>query len=179
MYPWSFYAETGSRDVKGYAEKCGEFFAKAKEQDSPFFLTVGFMDPHRDATRSGFGNDKEYRDVEELDVKPEDVIVPYYLNDVPEVRSELVEYYKSINRMDQGVGMILNELDKSGLLDETLIVFLSDNGAPFLNSKTTLYDAGVRLPLIVKSPLHKKGVVSPCLVSYIDILPHPGLGRSC
>ena len=171
VYPWTFFAETGSRDVKGYAEKCEEFLELAKQEKRPFFLTVGFMDPHRDGTRGGFANNQKYRDVSEPDVKPEDVEIPYYLNDIPEVRAELVQYYKAINRMDQGVGMILKHLEEYGVLDDTLIVFLSDNGAPFINSKTTLYDAGIRLPLIVRSPNHSKGVVSSNLVSYIDILP--------
>lgn len=169
VYPWTFFAEDGSRDVKGYTEKCKEFLELAKRQ--PFFLTVGFIDPHRDGTRGGFGNYQTYRDISEPELKPEDVDIPYYLNDIPQVRAELVQYYKAINRMDQGVGMILKLLEEYEVLDDTLIVFLSDNGPPFINSKTTLYDAGIRLPLVVRSPIHKKGVVSSNLVSYIDILP--------
>jgi N-sulfoglucosamine sulfohydrolase len=73
--------------------------------------------------------------------------------------------------MDYGVGLILQELEQRGFTDDTLIIFVSDNGAPFLKSKTTLYDAGVTLPLIVKSPTVNGGVVNPNLVSFLDISP--------
>ncbi|KAB5531305.1 alkaline-phosphatase-like protein [Coniochaeta sp. 2T2.1] len=55
--------------------------------------------------------------------------------------------------------------------DTTLVIFVSDNGAPFLNSKMTLYDAGVRLPLLVRQPGSNPGVVNPNMVSFVDILP--------
>jgi N-sulfoglucosamine sulfohydrolase len=99
------------------------------------------------------------------------VEIPFYLSDVPEVRLELVEYYKAISRMDIGVGLIMDALEKHMLAENTLVIFVSDNGAPFLNSKTTLYDAGVKLPLIVRSPGSTRGVVNPNMVSFLDILP--------
>ncbi|KAJ4269636.1 hypothetical protein NW762_001304 [Fusarium torreyae] len=54
-----------------------------------------------------------------------------------------------------------------------MVIFMSDNGAPFVNSKTTLYDAGVRLPLIISSPDPDvvAGTVNPNMVSFLDILP--------
>jgi N-sulfoglucosamine sulfohydrolase len=73
--------------------------------------------------------------------------------------------------MDQGVGMILAGLKRTGLYDDTLVVFLSDNGPPFINSKATLYDAGVCLPLIVRQPGGAADVVNRNMVSYVDILP--------
>ena len=51
------------------------------------------------------------------------------------------------------------------------MIFVSDNGAPFINSKTTLYDAGVRLPLLVRQPGKPGGVINPNMVSFLDILP--------
>ncbi|OZJ01632.1 hypothetical protein BZG36_05628, partial [Bifiguratus adelaidae] len=171
VYPWTVRDESDTRDVTWVAERAEAFFAKAKEADKPFYLTVGYMDPHRDSTRSGFANDANYRDVQDMIYDPAKLVVPPFLSDLPEVRLELAEYYRSINRMDQGVGKILTALDKAGLADETLVVFVSDNGSPFLNSKTTLYDAGVRLPLIVRRPGGEPGVINPNLVSFIDILP--------
>jgi N-sulfoglucosamine sulfohydrolase len=99
------------------------------------------------------------------------VEIPPFVNDLPGVRYEFAEYYKSISRLDQGVGMVLAGLKKSGLADDTLVIFLSDNGPPFINSKTTLYDAGVSLPLIMKRPGSPTGIVNPNMISYIDILP--------
>lgn len=173
VYPWQVKNESWTRDVSWSAQKAGEFFEKACNEEKPFFLTVGFIDPHRDDTRDGFGNTQEYPDtVTSNRVDPQDVRIPHYLNDLPSVRHELAEYFQSINRMDQGVGMLLAQLENAGMADNTLVVFVSDNGAPFLNSKSTLFDAGVHLPLIVRNPRGtKSGIVNPNLVSFIDILP--------
>lgn len=177
VYPWQVREESETRNVAWVADRAGAFFEKAKEEGKGFFLTVGYIDPHRDLTRGGFGN-YEQDVVNEARLKdtkvyrPEDVIVPSFLSDLPEVRQELAEYYRSIYRLDQGVGMILAELEKSVLAQDTMVVFMSDNGPPFVNSKTTLYDAGVRLPLIIQQPKEpRRGTKNPNMVSFIDILP--------
>lgn len=171
VYPWQTREESATRDVAWAAERSAAFFETAKTEDKPFFLTVGYIDPHRDNTRGGFGNSQDYKGVQHLKYDPADVSIPFFLSDVPEVRQELAEYYSAVWRMDQGVGMLLQELTKAGLDDSTLVMFTSDNGPPFVNSKSTLYDAGVRLPLIIRTPGCTPGVVNPNLVSFVDILP--------
>lgn len=174
VYPWTVREESDSRNVAWVADRAGRFFEQAKQEQKSFFLTIGYIDPHRDLTRDGFGNrDEDVHDprVSVKDYKPEDVEVPSFLSDIPEVRHELAQYYRSIHRLDQGVGLMLEKLEKAGLGDETMVVFLSDNGAPFVNSKTTLYDAGVRLPLLIRQPGARQGIRNPNLVSYVDLLP--------
>ncbi|KAJ6016305.1 Alkaline phosphatase-like alpha/beta/alpha [Penicillium herquei] len=172
VYPWDMRAESDSRDVASVADQATMFFERSKSNNQPFFLTIGFIDPHRDLTRAGFGNDGQYdHRVKKIDYSPEDVEIPPFVNDLPKVRYEFAEYYKSISRLDQGVGMVLEGLKKSGLSDDTLVLFVSDNGPPFINSKTTLYDAGVCLPMIMKCPGSSAGVVNPNMISYVDILP--------
>ena len=172
VYPWEVYEPSLSRDVRANAATAGEFFDKAAATQRPFHLTIGFRDPHRDETREGFGNDEDdVNDIAVPEYGKDDVEIPPFITDVPELRTELVEYYKSISRMDHGIGLVLEELQKRGLDKNTLVIFVSDNGAPFLNSKTTLYDAGVRLPLIVRRPGAKAGVVNNNMVSFLDILP--------
>jgi N-sulfoglucosamine sulfohydrolase len=73
--------------------------------------------------------------------------------------------------MDYGIGEILSHLEELGLADSTMVVFLSDNGPPFINSKTTLYEAGVRLPLLMRVPGRTSGIVNSHMVSWVDILP--------
>jgi N-sulfoglucosamine sulfohydrolase len=169
VYPWTTREESGTRDVAWVADRARAYFAARKADGLPFFLTIGFIDPHRDETRGGFGNDSFGAD--DPVVSPDDVAVPPFLTDLPEVRQELADYYRSVHRLDRGVGMVLDALAAEGLEGDTLVVFLSDNGAPFLNSKTTLYDAGVHLPLIVRKPGQRAGVANPNLVSFTDILP--------
>ncbi|KAH8811050.1 alkaline-phosphatase-like protein [Xylogone sp. PMI_703] len=166
--------ESKSRDVTWNVSRAEAFFEKAKETNRAFHLTIGFRDPHRDDSREGFGNDEEDVIAANINVpeyRTEDVEIPSFISDVPELRTELVEYYKSISRMDVGVGLIMQALKKHGLQENTLVIFVSDNGAPFLNSKTTLYDAGVKLPLIVRCPGSPRSIVNPNMVSFLDILP--------
>ncbi|KAK8124248.1 uncharacterized protein PG998_000007 [Apiospora kogelbergensis] len=174
VYSWEVYEESATRDVRWNAQRAGAFFDNAAAADKPFHLTVGYRDPHRDDTRGGFGNDDPDVLGAGFDIPhygPDDVEVPSYLSDLPVVRQELAEYYTSVSRMDLGVGLLLDELKRRDLDKTTLVMFVSDNGAPFLNSKTTLYDAGVRLPLIVRRPHATPGVINPNMVSFVDILP--------
>lgn len=172
-YPWQFQKESSTRDVSWVADQAGDFFEDAKREDRPFFLTVGYIDPHRDMTRSGFGNQDVFDTrVKDVQYEPSSIKVPPFINNLEESRFEFSEYYRAISRLDQGVGMMLEKLKASGLEDDTLVVFLSDNGPPFLNSKTTLYDAGVCLPFIARNPKSAtKGIENPNMVSYVDIFP--------
>ncbi|KAM0260079.1 hypothetical protein ACHAQJ_003003 [Trichoderma viride] len=171
VYPWEVRRESPSRDVAWVADQADLFFQSAKEDPRPFFLTVGFMDPHRDSTRGGFGNGDKGVSGPDATYEPAKITVPSFLNDIPEVRQEMAEYYRSVGRVDRGFGLIMEALKKAGLENDTLVVLTSDNGPPFLNSKTTLYDAGVRLPLIIRRPQGKSAVKNPNLISFIDILP--------
>jgi N-sulfoglucosamine sulfohydrolase len=69
------------------------------------------------------------------------------------------------------VGLLLDELEKSGRAKQTMVIYVSDNGMPFPRAKTTLYDAGVHLPMLVHVPGRKQGIVSEAMVSYIDVAP--------
>ena len=170
----------GNRDVMTMAAKAGEFFNTKKDQ--PFFLLIGYSDPHRSAQGmssmknvenfSGFGNTEQYEGIVPTIYKPEDVSVPDFLPDEPEVREELADQYQSITRMDTGIGSVIENLKKSGRYDETLIIYISDNGIPFPGAKTTIYDSGVHLPMIINSPtITKPGGVNNAMISFIDLLP--------
>lgn len=155
------------RNVSGIAQRARQIF-EAKDE-SPFFLVLSYVDPHRD--REGFAN-QNYPQVERITYKPAEIQVPYFLPDRPEVRAELAGYYEAISRLDQGIGMAMKALQESGKLDETLIIFVSDNGMPFPGAKTNLYDSGIHLPLIVRAPNQKKrGVVNNAMASWTDVAP--------
>src|SRR5207237_7416578 len=102
---------------------------------------------------------------------PGNVRVPAHLPDQPEVREELAEYYQSVSRMDRGVGLLLEVLRELGLLDDTLISFVSDNGIPFPGAKTTLYAAGLHLPLMIAGPGQPQGRTNQAMASWIDVAP--------
>jgi len=169
VYPWQHREESGTRDVDWVAQRARAYLDERQSADEPFFLTIGYIDPHRDETRGGFGNERF--GAQDPAVSPDDVHVPAFLTDLPEVRGELAAYYRSVHRLDRGVGLVLDALESSGLAEATLVVFLSDNGAPFHNSKTTMFDAGIHLPLIMRKPGQAAGVENPNLVSFTDLLP--------
>jgi N-sulfoglucosamine sulfohydrolase len=168
VYPFDVELPGNGRNPVQIAEQARKFVADCG--DKPFFLLVGFTDPHRAAR--GFANDGKYPpDVPAVKFDPKTVTVPYHLPDQPEVRAELAEYYQSVARLDDGVGRVLKVLADAKELDDTLVIFLSDNGIPFPGAKTTLYDSGVRLPLVVRRPGQKGGVVNSAMVSWTDVAP--------
>jgi len=129
-------------------------------QNKPFFLWVGFVDPHREY------NDSPIKKVN----NPDDVYVPPYLVDSEKTRRDLADYYDEISRMDNHIGLMLEQLEKRGLRENTLIVFLSDNGMPFPRAKGTVYDAGIKTPLIFAwDGVIKPGAKYMELVSSIDL----------
>jgi arylsulfatase A-like enzyme len=135
---------------------------RLRPMDRPFFMWFGSHDAHRVWDGESFTGLH----------RPGDVEVPPYLADTPETRADLALYYDEITRLDFFVGDVLRELERQNVLEETIVVFMSDNGRPFPRSKTHLYDDGVRTPLFVRLPkaMRKVGDVDG-LVSSIDLAP--------
>lgn len=167
VYPFE-HIQVGARDIPAIAKAARAFMTA--ESSKPFCLVVGFADPHR--SRVGFGDESQPKGLPTFAYRPEDVIVPRWLPDTPTVRKELVSYYRAVSRMDAGVGMILDALADSGAAESTLVIYISDNGPAFPGAKTTLYDPGIHLPLLVRSPAVKQGgLVNNAMVSWVDLVP--------
>ncbi|MGV3769311.1 MAG: sulfatase [Sphingobium phenoxybenzoativorans] len=157
---------SGIRDVRELAIATSSFIRST--DDRPFFVTVAYSDPHRAAV--DYGNDRRWPDVEPVVYDPRKVPIPSHLPDLPAVRADLAEYYEALSRLDSGVGMILDDLAATGRTDDTLVIFLSDNGRPFPGAKTNLYDPGLHLPLIVRAP-GAAPAVNDAMVSWVDVAP--------
>lgn len=167
-FRWDLDWQKADRDVAGMADRARAFITSAG--GSPWFLQIGYGDPHRAAV--GFGNTGKHRGVTPQKFDPKAVTVPGYLPDNDATRAELAEYYEASNRLDQGIGMVMQVLRETGQLDNTLVLFISDNGMAFPNAKTNPYDAGIHLPLIVRSPSQsKRGLVNNAMVSWTDLTP--------
>jgi N-sulfoglucosamine sulfohydrolase len=168
VYPFDVELPGNGRNPVQIAQQAKRFINDCG--DKPFFLLVGFTDPHRAAR--GFANDGKYpADVAAVTFDPKKLPVPYFLPDQPEVRAELAEYYQSVSRLDDGVGRVMKVLADAKKLDDTLVIFLSDNGIPFPGGKTTLYDSGVHLPLIIRKPGQRIAGPNSALVSWTDVAP--------
>jgi len=133
-----------------------------RPDNQPFFLWLAAVDPHR-------GYEKGIIDEPHT---AEDVILPPYVPDTEAVRRDFAMYYDEVSRLDQYVGKIVEILYRQGISDNTVILFISDNGRPFPRDKTTLYDSGIKTPWIIKWPDKIiPGSVTESLVSSIDIAP--------
>jgi len=167
---WLLPEQAGNRDVAAMGHAAGHWMRAQGER--PFFLTVGYSDPHRAGDPSQFGNTRDWPEVKRERYDPTKMVVPSHLPDLPDVRADLAQYGEAVSRLDSGVGVLLQELAASGHADDTLVIFLSDNGRPFPGAKDNLYREGIRLPLIVRSPQQqKRHLHNRAMVSWIDITP--------
>jgi arylsulfatase A-like enzyme len=103
---------------------------------------------------------------------PAQITLPPYLLDTPETRAMRCKYYTDVSWMDQQVGEVLESLTKHGFAEQTLFAFTADQGAQWPFAKWNLYDAGIRVPLIVRWPGHiQPGARTNALVTLIDLIP--------
>jgi arylsulfatase len=136
---------------------------RERPRDKPFFMWFSSYDAHR-----RWDPDEDAKPHE-----PEDAVIPPYMADFPGTRKDLASYYDEVQRLDRYVGLVVGELKRQGVLDNTVVMFMADNGRPFPRCKTWLYDSGIKTPLVVHWPkgTAKAGGVSNSLVSAIDIAP--------
>lgn len=150
-------ANTKGESLGKVGDLVGSILDKVPE-GKPFFLYFGFNQPHRK-----WGDDHEKID-------PERLILPPDWPDLPEVRLDYAKYLAEVRDLDIGIGLVENVLEERGLKDNTLVLFMGDNGEALLRGKGTLFDRGTHVPLIVRWPGKvKAGSVSDALVSGVDL----------
>ena len=126
----------------------------------PWFLYFGFNQPHR-----RWGTDHDGIDPDKLSLPPD-------WPDLPEVRLDYARYLSDVRDLDRGFGEILQVLDRRGLKENTLVIFMGDNGEALLRGKGTLHTRGTHVPLIVRWPGKvQTGSESPHLISGVDLAP--------
>jgi len=175
-FKWDFehdYQELGAgRSPTKYHDFAAEFFERCKKENKPFYFMVNSHDPHR-PFYDPEGKGKNGEEVPSRLYKPEEIYVPDYLADLPGVRKEIATYYNSVRRLDDTIGRVLAALEASGLAENTLVIFITDNGSSFPFSKANTYLASNRTPMVVRWP----GVIKPGtsdsnhFVSEVDFLP--------
>ena len=105
-------------------------------------------------------------------IKPEDIDMkrfPYFPDD-PVIRQDLARMYTNIALMDQEARNLVNDLKKSGLADNTIIIWFSDNGGPIPRGKRSLYITGTQVPFMVRLPDgYRSGEAEDRLCSFIDV----------
>ncbi len=149
---------TGTNKINT-AEHAVDFIRRHRHQ--PFFLELDFVEPHM-----------RWVEHEGLFLDPEtvNVLEHWMMPNWPEVRELAARYFVEVWYVDLVIAKVLDALDDLGLADNTFVAVTSDNGAPFPGNKITLYDRGIRTPLIVRWPSHvRAGVQSDAYVSLVDL----------
>ncbi len=146
-------------DPRDYAANFADFLEERPE-GKPFFFWLGGTEPHRVyAPGAGLSIGKKLSDVK----------VPAQWPDVETIQSDILDYYSEVEWLDEQVGKALVALEKTGELENTIVVFTSDNGMPFPRAKVNLYDAGTRMPLAIRwGKLAPGGRVVDDFVSHTD-----------
>ncbi len=154
---------------------------KNRVDDQPFFAIFNYTGTHESQVRLGdeafarrtAGLDPEQRH------EPAEIRVPAYHPDTPVVRNDWARYHDLISVLDGWIAEKLDELERSGLADSTIVFFYSDHGAGLPRGKRWIYDSGLRIPLIIRvperyrhlAPDYRPGGDTDRLVSFVDFGP--------
>lgn len=140
-----------------------EAFLEKRPKNKPFCFWYGGHEPHRKYEKdSGLKAGK----------KPQDATVPDFLPDNSVIRNDLLDFGLEIDWFDQQLGKMIQKLEESGELDNTLVVVTADNGMPFPRAKANMYEFGTHVPLAMRWKTKiMGGRTVEDLVSFIDLAP--------
>ncbi|MFI4912149.1 MAG: sulfatase [Sedimentisphaeraceae bacterium JB056] len=181
---WDFtehYSNVGyGRNPEIYYNVVTDQIKTAKSRNKPFFIMANSLDPHRpfhgSEQESFDGTYNKLKDQIAIPSKvynEDDIEVPGFLPDLPDIRKEMAQYYSSCRRADDTVGMILKAVSDSGTMDNTMIVFLSDHGMAVPFAKSNAYVNSTKTCMIVswKDKVKAGSLVDNNIISAIDIAP--------
>lgn len=132
------------------------------DKSQPFFAVFNWLGTH----------ESQDWDISNVKTDPKSVNVPPYYPDNEIIRRNIAKMYDNIARLDSVVGVLVNELEREGELDNTIIFFWGDHGDGLPRAKRWLYDSGLNVPLIIRFPGSKDaGTVNGQLISSIDFGP--------
>ena len=136
---------------------------KNRQKGQPFFSVFNFNVTHE----SSIWKNKNTYSKEEL----ENVKIPNIFPNEDAIRSDLLTNYKNIEKLDKQIGVIIDQLKADGLYENTIIFFFSDHGGPFPRFKRSIYETGLRVPLVVKWINDTCRGNANQLVSFVDFAP--------
>lgn len=145
---------------------------KNRGKKQPFFAIFNIGTSHESSIHRSIPGDQ-------LRHRPEDVTLPPYHPDTPEMRHDWAQYYDKVEDMDGEVGAFLKELEEAGLAENTIVFYYGDHGGVLGRSKRYLYETGTHVPMIVRIPEKYKqlypftepGGQIERLVSFVDLAP--------
>lgn len=132
-------------DNSYWDESSNKAHYKNRPDGKPFFAIFNIQDSHE----SSLFNKAP---AEPQRLKPVDIELPPYLPDLPEIRKDMARYHDRITDMDAKVGKIIDDLEKAGVADNTIVIYNSDHGGILPRGKRYLEETGVKIPLIIRIP---------------------------
>jgi N-sulfoglucosamine sulfohydrolase len=167
VFPWDLTADDSGRNPRELARQFAEFLQAAKASGKPFFMNCNLTDPHRPF----YGTGPDPIGMLAREIAPAEVPIPDTLEDLPDVRTELAQYYNSVQRMDVSFGLAIGALRAAGEFERTAIVFVSDHGMPLPFGKATVYNNGPWCPLLIRWPGMDAPQAQQAFTSGVDLLP--------
>ncbi|WP_353517135.1 sulfatase [Thalassotalea sp. SU-HH00458] len=146
--PGKAEADGWTRNPGGERYDSFEEFYNEIEKGAPWMYWYSSRDPHRPFKRNGW---------QKAGIDLDAIEVPSYLPDTEEVRKDIGDYYYEIQSFDREVDSYLSLIGEMGQLENTIVIITSDNGWQMPRGLANLYDAGVKVPLIISWPDHFKG----------------------
>lgn len=159
------YAKRKNKSPEGtssndYAANFADFLS-ARRENKPFCFWFGGSEPHR-RYDPGIGA--------RHGIDPSQINLPPFLPDSDTVRSDVADYLFEIQWFDSHLQKMLDQLEQSGELENTLVIVTSDNGMPFPRAKANLYEYGIHMPLAIAWPAKlQSGQETEDLVSLVDL----------
>ncbi|MFC1734660.1 sulfatase-like hydrolase/transferase [Candidatus Hydrogenedentota bacterium] len=151
-------------------DSSGDAHWRGRAEGQPFFSVFNFGMTHEGGIANRYKERKKELEPDAHDANKMKV-PPYYPN-TPEIREMWAGYFDVITEMDVVVGNVLEALKADGLAENTIVFYYSDHGVGLPRGKRSVYDSGMRVPMIVRWPGHiKPGTVTDDLISFVDLAP--------
>ncbi len=174
-FPWNYGQNSHDRNPQVYQDGVRLAILEAQDARSPFYVNCNLNDPHRPFYGSPGAKEMDHDQTGPYkvarEITAEEVDVPPNLDDLPNIRQELAQYWNSVQRLDITLGKVLKALEEAGEADNTIILFSSDHGMPFPFAKATCYDHGTRVPVLICWPGMGPAQSFSNLTTNVDILP--------
>ena len=159
------------KEFKGWHESSRDASYRNRPEGKPFFHVQNFGVSHESCLHTRVP-------LEELTHDPARVTLPPYHPDTPDMRHDWAQYYHKISEMDSQIGAFIDQLEKDGLAENTIVFYYADHGGVVGRSKRYVYESGTRVPLIIHFPEKYQhlasgaaGSVEDRIVSFVDLAP--------
>mgnify|MGYP003639526612 FL=1 len=161
-----------AQNVNIWDDSSKEAHYKNRPEGKPFFAVFNSTISHESSIHKSIPN-------EDLRHSSEEVTLPPYHPDTPEMRHDWAQYYDKVEDMDKKIGEILQELEESGEAENTIVFYYGDHGGVLARSKRYVYETGTRVPFIVRIPekykhlfpSEKPGDKVDRMISFVDLFP--------